>query len=297
MKINDLLYYRHLVDTRSFSETADFFFLSQPTVSIALKRLEDEFNTTLINRNHSKKSVELTESGKILYQSALDILDRLETTKKKIKDIETQEVHFGLLPTIGSHYLPQIMPHLSKYLDQLHFIEEESSDLMFDKVKKAEIPAAIVGSDKPLFEEKWLTQIPIDERELFLWVSPNHPLAKRKSVKPKDLKDLSLVTLAKGFTHQRMVDDWAKINDIDFKRIHYANEIQTSNSMVASGISASLMIDLLVRDRSDMIKVPLVGSPKFYIRLIINRRAQISASQKQFNADLVKIITKEFTKN
>ncbi|WP_423189114.1 LysR family transcriptional regulator [Alkalibacterium sp. f15] len=294
MKLNDLLYFRHLAETRSFSETADLFYLSQPTVSIALKRLEDEYNTTLITRNHSKKSVELTDSGQIVYQSALDILNILETVKEKISNMETQDVYFGLLPTIGSHYLPKIMPHLTAYLDNLHFTEEESSDLMYEKVKKGEIPAAIVGSDQPFFEEEWLTQIPIAENELYLWVSPTHPLARRKRVKPKDLKNLSLVTLAKGYTHQRMVDDWAKKNDIDFKRIHYANEIQTSNSMVASGMSASLMIDLLVRDRSDMIKIPLEDSPKFYIRLIINNKVQTSTYQKQFNTHLIKVINKEF---
>lgn len=294
MKLNDLIYFRHLAETRSFSETADLFYLSQPTVSIALKRLEDEFNTTLINRNQSKKSVELTDSGEILYQSALEIMALLDTVKKKISDIETSDVYFGLLPTIGSHYLPKMMPQLSDYIDRLHFIEEESSDLMYDQVKKSDIPAAIVGSDLPLFPEEWLTQVPIAEKELFLWVSPKHPLAKRKRVKPNDLKNLSLVTLAKGFTHQRMVDDWASKNNIDFKRIHYANEIQTSNSMVASGMSASLMIDNLVRDRSDMIKIPLEGAPKFYIRLIVNNRAQISSYQRQFNAKLVDVIENEF---
>lgn len=290
MKLQDLLYFKQLAETRSFTETAEAFYISQPSISIALKRLESEFNTRLITRDRSSKSVELTKSGELLYESAIEILKIVNKTKKDIHDIETKDVYLGFLPTIGGHYLPDLFSELTDYLGTIKFIEEESSDTMFEMVKSGQVSAAIVGSDVPNVNEKWLTQVPIAEKEMYVWVSPKHPLAKYKLVKPSMLEKTSFVTLAKGYTHQRIFKKWAEEYAIDTSSVHYSNEIQTANSMIASGMTAGLMIDLLVSDRRGLVKIPLKNPPKFYISLIINNEVETTTFQKQFNASLIKAV-------
>jgi DNA-binding transcriptional LysR family regulator len=295
MKLQDLYYFRQLAETRSFTEAAEAFYISQPSISIALKRLEDEFNTRLISRDRSSKSVQLTETGELLYKRSQEIIDLIDKTKKDLHDMETREVHLGFLPTIGGHFLPSIMPHLSDYLPSLKLVEEESSDMMYDMVKTNQISSAIVGSDVPEFKEKWLKQIPIAVREMHVWVAPHHPLAKYKRLNERMLKETSFVTLAKGYTHQRMFDKWAKANAIDQSRVHFTNEIQTANSMIASGMSAGLMIDLLVRDRTDLVKLELTHAPKFYISLLVNTSSEVTSDQKAFNDKLIKVVQDLFS--
>lgn len=290
MKLQDLVYFKQLAETRSFTETAEAFYISQPSISIALKRLESEFNARLITRDRSSKSVELTKSGELLYKNAIEILNLVNQTKKDIHDIETKDVYLGFLPTIGGHFLPELFPELTAYLGALRFIEEESSDAMLELVKSGQVSAAIVGSDVPKVSEKWLTQLPIAERDMHVWVSPKHPLAKYKQVKPAMLERTSFVTLAKGYTHQRIFEKWAADHAIDVSGIHYTNEIQTANSMIASGMTAGLMIDLLVSDRRGLVKIPLKNPPKFYISLIINKEVEITPFQKQFNESLIKAV-------
>lgn len=290
MKLQDLHYFKQLAETRSFTETAEAFYISQPSISIALKRLEGEFNTRLITRDRSSKSVELTKSGELLYKSSLDILDLVNKTKKDIHDLESKDVYLGFLPTIGGHFLPRLFPELTSYLGSLKFVEEESSDAMFEMVKTNQVSAAIVGSDVPHVKEKWLTQVRIAEKEMYVWVSHTHPLAKYKSVKAAMLKKTNFVTLAKGYTHQRIFEKWTDQHAIDVSNIHYTNEIQTANSMIASGMSAGLMIDLLVSDRKDLVKLPLKDPPKFYISLLINNEAEITSFQRQFNKSLIKAV-------
>ncbi|MCC5894129.1 MAG: LysR family transcriptional regulator [Alkalibacterium sp.] len=294
MKLQDLHYFKQLAETRSFTETAEAFYISQPSISIALKRLEEEFSTRLITRDRSSKSVELTKSGELLYQRSLDILHLVNKTKKDIHDLESKNVYLGFLPTIGGHFLPKLFPELTSYLGSLKFVEEESSDAMFEMVKTNRVSAAIVGSDVPHVKEKWLTQVPIAEKEMYVWVSPTHPLAKYKRVKAAMLEKTNFVTLAKGYTHQRIFEKWTNEHAIDVSNIHYTNEIQTANSMIASGMSAGLMIDLLVSDRKGLVKIPLKDPPKFYISLLINDQADITPYQKQFNESLVEAVNKQF---
>lgn len=294
MKLQDLFYYRTLAETRSFTQTAEAFYISQPSISIALKRLETEFGTSLISRDRSSKSVELTEAGELLFEKSVEITDLIEQTKKEMHSLGSQTVTLGFLPTIGGHFLPQIMPQLGEYLSDLKFVEEESSDAMYELVKKGEVSAAIVGSERQTLNDSHLIQLPIAQKQLHLWVSPSHPLAGFKRISSRMLKETHFVTLAKGYTHQRIFEQWAKDHQIEDSYIHYSNEIQTANSMIASGMSAGLMIDLLVRDRSDIVKLELTDAPEFYVSLLINKQAKQSNRQEQFNRKLAETVQKTF---
>ncbi|MCC5890318.1 MAG: LysR family transcriptional regulator [Alkalibacterium sp.] len=287
MKVQDLYYFRKLAQTRSFTETADSFYVSQPSISTALKRLEEEFGTRLISRDRSSRSVRLTEAGDILYKNAQAIILLLEQTKKEIRNRELKEVKLGFLPTIGSHFLPKLLPEVSEYVSALNLIEEESSDVMYDMIQSGEISVAITALDQPYSSDDKLTYIPLAEKELFLWVSPEHPLASQTHIKPHMLDNVHFVTLAKGYAHERLFCQWAKTHQVDVSNTHYAQEVQTVNSMIASGMSAGVMIDLLVRDRCDLVKIPLDNAPRLYISLVINHDADITDIQKEFNKAMV----------
>lgn len=287
MKLHDLYYFRKLAETKSFTQTAEAFYISQPSISTALKRLETEFGTSLINRDRSSKSVELTEIGELFFERAIKITDLIEQTKKDMDNLTSKSVSLGFLPTIGGHFLPQIMPQLTQYLSDLKLVEEESSDAMYEMVKLGEVTAAIVGSDRKKIADRQLIQVPIAQKKLHLWISPDHPLAGYKRINSRMLKETHFVTLAKGYTHQRIFEQWAKDNQITDSHIHYTNEIQTANSMIASGMTAGLMIDLLVRDRTDIIKQELTDAPEFYVSLLINQEAIQSDRQRAFNDLLV----------
>ncbi|TVP90238.1 LysR family transcriptional regulator [Alkalibacterium sp.] len=294
MKHQDLYYFRTLAETRSFTQTAEAFYISQPSISIALKRLETEFGLSLINRDRSSKSVELTEAGELFFKRCIEITDLLDQTKKDMDSLGSKIVTLGFLPTIGGHFLPQIMSKLTEYLVDLNFFEEESSDAMYELVQKGEVTAAIVGSDKKIMEGSDLIQAPIAQKQLHLWVSPSHPLAGYKRINSRMLKETHFVTLAKGYTHQRIFEKWAKKHQINDSHVHYTNEIQTANSMIASGMTAGLMIDSLVRDRTDIVKLELTDAPEFYVSMLVNPKAIQSDKQRAFNDLLIETVENLF---
>src|SRR5699024_4407242 len=109
MNLQDLIYFHYLAESLSFTDTAAHFFVSQPSISTAIKRLETAFNASLIDRRKTLKKMELTPAGKILYKNTAEILEKLDQTRQKIEDIELGSVYFGFLPTIGGYFLPEIL--------------------------------------------------------------------------------------------------------------------------------------------------------------------------------------------
>lgn len=294
MNIRDLKYFIHLAESLSFTKTAEAFYVSQPSISIALKRLEEHFETTLLQRNRSVYNIQLTDSGEILYRTSQEIFQLLDRTRTEINNSQAESVTIGFLPTIGGYYLPKFLTNLAHYTDKLNFIEEESSDLMFEMLRNNQVSLAIIGHTKAEYTEKWVTQIPMEKHELALYVGKNHALAKHKKLTADDLKDLNFITLGTGYIHNQIFNDWVKQQGITLNNVRYTTEIQTISSMLESGLYSAFMSDLLVRDPSNVVRIPIEDAPVLYVSLVLNHEMPVTTLQKEFNDDWVKVAEKLF---
>lgn len=102
MKFQDLIYFVHLVDSKNFTHTANYFFVSQPSISMAVKRLENDLDTVLIKRNLSERTLELMPAGKILYHNAKEIISLKESAYNEIQSLKNHD-YFALTgPSISN---------------------------------------------------------------------------------------------------------------------------------------------------------------------------------------------------
>lgn len=296
MNLQDIIYFNHLATSLSFTETAENFFVSQPSISMSLKRLETELETTLIDRKRFHKKMNLTASGEILNHHARIIIDSLSQIKDDIHDYKNQIVYFGFLPTIGGHFMSSLLPRLGKFTSSVKFIEEESSDIMYEMVRSGEVPIAITGSDLPHFNDDSLIQIPIATQKLALWAAPDHPLTKRKNITAGDLKDTVFISLEKGYTHERIFERWTQSTFSQPPQTLYTKEIQTALSIASSTQMVAFMIDILAKESKDLVKIPISDAPEFYISLILNKKSQENPFQNEFNEMMI-TLAKEFLEN
>lgn len=294
MNLQDLIYFKHLAKSLSFTETAEHFFVSQPSISTALKRLETELDATLVDRRKTLKQIQMTTAGKILYKNATEVLDILASTKQEIRDLEEENVYYGFLPTIGGHFLPRIMPKLSRFTNSIKFVEEESSDIMLKQVQQEQVPIAILGHETPYIQDNKIKQMRILDLEMALWVSPNHPLAGKEAIRVEDIQKEIFISLSEGYTHQRIFEQWAQRNQIPEPNIVYAKEIQTVHSIAASTQMIAFMSDIIVGENSGLVKVTLKEAPKFYISLILNTETKNSLIQQEFNDALLDAVKSEY---
>lgn len=295
MNLQDIIYFHHLADSLSFTDTAQHFFISQPSISMALKRLESELETTLIDRRKTLKKMQLTPTGELLLKGASEIIQTLEATQQAIQDIQLETVYYGFLPTIGGYFLPKILPQIDRFTQSLKVIEEESSDIMLKLVLQEKVPIAILGHETPYIRHNRIKQELLKIEELALWVSETHPFAQKEFVSSDDLKDQVFISLSEGYTHQRIFTQWIQENQIVEPNIVYAKEIKTVLSIAASTQMIAFMSDILVDERSGLVKVPLENAPKFYISLVLNSEAKHSYVQQEFNQAVLDIVQKDLT--
>ena len=296
MNLQDLIYFKHLSEHLSFTETAEHFFVSQPSISTALKRLETELDTVLIDRRKTLKKIKLTAAGQILYDNTIEVLSILEQTKQKIHGLHDEAVYFGFLPTIGGSLMPQILPNLKEFTKSMRFKEEESSDVMLQLVKKGEVPIAIIGHDLRDINDPNILQIPVLVQEMALWVAPSHPLASKKVVTEEDFKNDVFISLSEGYTHHRIFEKWTQGKKMYGPNVVFANEIKTVLSIAASTHMIAFMSNIVVDDTHDLVRVSIQNPPKFYVSLILNKNTEQTLFQQKFNDEMVKIVTDVFSK-
>ncbi len=296
MNLQDIIYFNYLAESLSFTDTAAHFYVSQPSISMSLKRLETELETTLIDRKRFHKKMNLTASGEILNKHASIIIDSLSQIKDDIHDYKNQIVYFGFLPTIGGHFMSELLPRLGQFTSSVKFVEEESSDIMYEMVRSGEVPIAIIGSDLPHFNDDSLIQIPIATQKLSLWAAPDHPLTKRNQITANDLKDTVFISLEKGYTHERIFDRWTQSKFSEPPQTLYTKEIQTALSIASSTHMVAFMIDILVKESKDLVKIPISGLPEFYVSLILNKNSLGNELQREFNNIMIEL-AKDLSEN
>lgn len=193
MNTKDLEYFIRLTEIKSFSKVAKDFSVSQPAITFALKRLENELNAKLIIRFRAQKELIVTDSGKQLLEHARRILLNYDLVKKEIDSNRLQQLALGLPPIIENNYFPLIAKNLKNHglLDKIRTWEYGSKTTLA-ALKNGEIDLALLGSIDPLSDEGIHTE-EFDRQPFAIFVSRQHPLAKVKQVYFSELKNEDFV--------------------------------------------------------------------------------------------------------
>ncbi|KRN46913.1 malolactic fermentation transcriptional regulator [Weissella viridescens] len=150
MNMNDLSYFIDLAETHSFTAVAKHFDISQPSVTYAIKRLEEHFEAQLINRDQSHKTISLTPAGSTLYLAAQKIVAEYHFAQSEIKLQTQQKLTLGLPPIIATYYAPKLSHLLLEHnlLEHVQTIENGSIDLI-NKVSLGQLDMALIGAPTP----------------------------------------------------------------------------------------------------------------------------------------------------
>jgi len=151
MNTKDLDYFHQLILQKNFSKVANFFNVSQPTITTALKRLETDFNTKLMIRDRVHNELTPTASGEQLAEHAEIILRQLNIAHQEIHNLTQQQIVLGLPPIIENHYFPKIAAKLAdnELLASIQTVEGGSIALR-EAVRNGRVDMALLGSVEPL---------------------------------------------------------------------------------------------------------------------------------------------------
>lgn len=272
MNIKELYYYHDLVRTKNFSQVAADFNISQPTVTMAIKRLEESFGTTFFMRDRSHHQLTVTSTGLQFDQHVQRIIEELEIAQKELARAKQERISFGLPPIIGSWYFPRFTPALLQagLLNQLEVVDHGSASLL-QLLAKGELDLALLGSLQP-FQQPSLRARVIDKAPIRIIVAKDHPLAAFKDgVSFAQAAQYPFITLDDEYVHAQAFRQAARLARVRPKIVFKTSDVQILKALVANNSGISFLTDLALDDNDGLAALPLTdgSQPEFIISLAV----------------------------
>lgn len=279
MNLRDIRYILAVAETRHFGRAAERCFVSQPTLSGQIKKLEEELGITIFERTN--RSVEITPIGQDILAHArllLEQVDAIEQVARAHQDPLAGPLRIGAIPTISPYLMPLILLPLKHQLPQLRLVLfEEITDTLMRRLQQHEVDAALIATP---VEEPDLIGLPLFDEPFWLAHPVDHPLADKPEITEADLLDLELLLLADGhcLTHQVMeVCQLAERPRQHGMADLRASSLETLLQLVAAGFGCTLVPTLAVHSgwmHNQGIRVRPLHLEKSYRRIsLVYRRS------------------------
>lgn len=243
MNLRDLQYLVAVADTQHFGKAADQCFVSQPTLSMQIKKLEQELGITAFERTN--KQVLLTPAGEALAAQARIVLEEANTLREIAKQSQNPlsgTIKLGVIPTLGPYLLPHAVAKLRRQLPEIEFMFiERQTEQLLEQLKKGHLDAIILAlpvdahglTVRKLFSEFFMAAVPSD-----------HPLAQRKRIKLEDLQQETLLLLEEGHCLRDQALAVCQKFDGPQAGSFAATSLETLRNMVAMGSGITLLPSL-----------------------------------------------------
>lgn len=291
MNIQDLRYFHELVNLKSYTKTAEKFGVSQPTITAAVKRLENKLGTTFLIRDQSHKSIIITRVGMQFDEHVQSILNELRIAEEEIKQNESATIPFGLPPIIGRNYFPTLVPTLldKGILHRLNVIENGSYDL-YHLLLDGHINFSMLGLTKVNPEPGIRLKI-IKHYPMTIIVSKKHPLAHKKAISFKEIANENFIGLSSDYIHTRALDRMLKQSKISINTIYRSPDVMVVKSLVAQNLGISYLTTLSITKHDDVVSIPLLDAnqPEFILAAATRENHIMTAKEEE----LWDILTKQ----
>jgi LysR family hydrogen peroxide-inducible transcriptional activator len=243
MNLRDLRYLVALADERHFGKAAERCFVSQPTLSAQIRKLEEYLGVPLFERQ--PKRVSLTETGEKVVRRARSLLqeaDAIVELAKTDRDPLSGSIKLALIPTVGPYLLPHVVGRLKRELPRLKLmLYEYQTEPLLEKLRAGEIDAGILAL--PVDMDGLESAVLYDE-PFALAVPANHPLAERERVKIEDLRGETLLLLEDGHCLRDQALEVCSRVRVNETQDYRATSLETLRQMVAAGHGITLLPEL-----------------------------------------------------
>jgi LysR family hydrogen peroxide-inducible transcriptional activator len=246
MTLTELKYIVAVARERHFGRAAEACFVSQPTLSVAIRKLEDELGVTLFERGGAEVGV--TGIGQRIVTQAQKVLEESASIKEIARqghDPLAGPLRVGVIHTIGPYLLPQLVPTQISRTPQMPLVLQENFTLrLVELLRQGEIDCAIMAL--PLPEAGLVTQ-PLYDEPFVVAMPRDHEWASRASISAEDLKQQTMLLLGTGHCFRDQVLEvcpelsrFSAAND-GIQRTFEGSSLETIRHMVASGIGVTVL--------------------------------------------------------
>ncbi|GAB1233126.1 hydrogen peroxide-inducible genes activator [Ferrigenium sp. UT5] len=239
MTLNELRFIVAVAQERNFRRAAEKAYISQPALSLAIKKLEDELGVQIFERG--KNEVSVTPIGGVIVEQAQRVLEEAE----RIREIAAQgknqlitPLRLGIIHSVSPYLLPDLIPQLKKLAPQMALdVEENITANLEALLRNGKLDVIIIAL--PFGDSSILTH-PLYDEPFEVVVSNDHRWAARRSVKPAELAQEKVLLLDSGHCYSNQVDEacpGSRRND----NVQHGTSLETIRNMVASGLGITVL--------------------------------------------------------
>ena len=252
MTLTELRYIVAVAREKHFGRAAEACFVSQPTLSVAIKKLEEELEVRLFERGTTEVSVTLL--GEAIVQQAQIVLEQAAGIKeiaKRGQDPLSGPLRLGLIYTIGPYLLPELVRNTIARTPQMPLmLQENFTTRLLEMLRSGELDCAIMAEP---FPDAGLAVAPLYDEPFVVAVPSGHPLAGRDRITAEELKKETMLLLGTGHCFRDQVlevcPEFARFaSDAEgIRKSFEGSSLETIRYMVASGMGITVVPQLSVR--------------------------------------------------
>jgi len=285
MNLRDLKYIVEVAREQNFARAAAKTFVSQPALSMQIKKLEDELGVQIFERD--LKNFLITKVGEEIIKKAEIILHEAQEIKniaKNSHDPYSGELRIGAFPTLASYFFPQNIKKISKKFPKLKLLLiEEKSEELIKKIQNGEIDCAflavpIAASDLDhvkIFSEKFLLATP-----------KNHELAKKKKISQHDLRGKNLMLLEDGHCMRDQALEACSLLGAFEQEDFRATSLEVLRQMVIAGSGITLIPEIAVKKEDQIAYLNITNAPTRTIGLYFRK----NFARKKLITEITKLL-------
>ncbi|MBR3458872.1 MAG: LysR family transcriptional regulator [Selenomonadaceae bacterium] len=291
MELRQLEYFQMASRLRNITRAAERLRVSQPNITVAIKKLESELGIQLFDR--SQKQLSLTPEGEVF-------LNRIELALRNIQDavlevndykqLQKGTIKIGIPPMMGAYLFPKIFSsfrHRYSHLDI--YLYEEGSMTIREQLERDELDFGIIIISNASTN---LQLLPMSRNQIVACVPESSPLASKDCLSYEDIAGTDLIMLKEGSFLRQLILEEMRAADVEPKTVLESNQIITIKGLVSRGVGISFLLDIVLEDSPGIKAVPLANPLFVDVGLAWKKDRYISKAAQSF-IDFCKNILKQ----
>ncbi|MBR4695043.1 MAG: LysR family transcriptional regulator [Selenomonadaceae bacterium] len=291
MELRQLEYFQMASRLRNITRAAERLRVSQPNITVAIKKLESELGIQLFDR--SQKQLSLTPEGEVF-------LNRIELALRNIQDavlevndykqLQKGTIKIGIPPMMGAYLFPKIFSsfrHRYSHLDI--YLYEEGSMTIREQLERDELDFGIIIISNASTN---LQLLPMSRNQIVACVPESSPLASKDCLSYEDIAGTDLIMLKEGSFLRQLILEEMRAADVEPNTVLESNQIITIKGLVSRGVGISFLLDIVMEDSPGIKAVPLATPPFVDVGLAWKKDRYISKAAQSF-IDFCKNILKQ----
>lgn len=280
MTLSQLEYFCAVCRYHSITRAASELFVSQPTISVALKNLENEFHLRLFI--HGKNQISLTPEGEAFYKKASHILNNCYDlhTEFAMTANAKKPLKIGIPPMLSSVFFPRLMTEFRKLYDIPMQLYSYGSIRACSLVDTKELDLALANLD--FYNVDRFNYHVMSEESYVFCISRKNPLAREKALTLEMIGEMPLIFYGRDSVQNQTMFSRYNTLDITPNILMYSSQLSTSLSFIRQDLAGAFMYDCIPVNDREIVRIPITPAITSKIGLVWKKEPEIEESVQRF---------------